>query len=138
MRLCVEVSVHLEGLCKIITDHPLIDVHQFAVMRNPENGEPSAVPTCLIAMRFDTNPRVAYELGEFAAGVNTGVLLNADQLRSVYSQEPRADFWEHDTEAELNRYVNRIAIGYLGDFAKVLMGRRPLLQFIGAIRVEPS
>lgn len=136
--LRVEETVYLEGLCQIFVHHPAVDVDQFAVGWEPKDCEPSPVSTGLIGIRFDADPSVMDQLFKLSSRFVSCVLVGSDQLRSIDAQEPDANFWKRNSEAELYNYVHGVAVRNFCDLAEIVVGHCPLLQFIGQPRVQTS
>lgn len=135
-RLCVETSIYIEGLCEFHLQHPLVNVGQVAISWKPKYSKPTTILTALVSVRLDTNPLVQNLLCQLPFAVDPLVFLGAEEFWSIDAQKPNADFWHDDTESEFHRYVNAVAIGNLRDDPNVLMWVRPLLKFIGEIRVK--
>lgn len=135
---CIEPAVYLKGLGQILIEHPSVDVDQVALEHAPDDAEEPSVFIGLITVRFESDPLIVNQLRKFAAGVVGRKLFNADQLRGIYAEEPHSHFWNHDAEAELDRYVNGVAVAHLRYASDELVGVRPLLQFIGKVRIKSA
>lgn len=134
----VEKTIYLKGLCKIVVDHPLVDVDHVGLAELPDDAELASVPTGLVTIRFEPDELVKDQLREFAAGMVPLVLFRSDQLRSLNSEHSNTHFWQGDPEAELERYVKRVAVRDFSDFYEMVVRSRPLLQFIGAVSVKTA
>lgn len=132
----VEESVYVKGLCQVSIDHPLVDVDHVGFMDLPQDAELASVLTCLITVRLQADELVKDQLREFASGMVPAVFFHADKLRSLNAKHANSHFWQKDPEAELNGYVHRVAIADLRHFHEVMIGSRPMLQFIGNVGVE--
>lgn len=134
----VEESIYLQGCCQIIFHHPSVDVHQFAIAWEPDDAEQPTVPTCLILMRLKADPLVQDKLFQLGFGFQRLEFFRSDQFWSIDAQQPDADLWQKDSESQLELYVNGVTIRNLGDLNDMIVWARPLFQFYGQVRIQPS
>lgn len=135
---CIEETVYVKGLCQILIYQPTVDVDHVGFTVQPEDAQLSAMLTCLVTVRLEADETIKDQLRKLAAGMMATVLVHADKLRSLNAEKANTHFWKFDTEAQLNRTMDGVTIADLRNFHQVMIGSRPLLQFIGAISVKTA
>lgn len=134
----IEESIYVKGLCQVALDHPLVHVDHIGLCEMPDDAEMSTVLTCLVTVRLKADELIKDQFREFAAGGVALVLLRTDQFRSLNAEHSNSHFWQDDSESQLERHVNRVAIADLRNFDKVMLRSRPMLQFLGAVCIQTS
>ncbi len=138
MGSCIEESVYVKGLCQILVHHPAVDVDEIGIDVVPKHAEFSSVLTSLVTIRFKAEEVIKDKLCKATAAFGSRELFAADQLRGLDAEKANSHFWKFDSESELDRHVNRVAVRYLRDFYQMVLRSRPMFQFIGTVSVKSA
>ncbi len=135
---CIEKTIYLKGLCKVVNDHPLVDVDHLGLCIVPKNAELSSMLTGLVTVRLKYDPLIEDQAREFALGGLSVWLVRPDQLRGLNAQQTNADFWKENPKAKLQRNVDGVAVAHFSHRHQVMVGPCPMLQFIGTVSVKTA